>query len=230
MNLVSMFVGLIALAVAVFAAFGGPAAGVARTGWTAAGLATLGVLLACVQFRRPSRRTGLLIAGLVFAVAAGGMVFWQKHAAEAPTNTDIPTKRLLKLHNAYYHYDEEQDSGWFSAEIENISGKTISAFEAKITLLAPKGEILHEEALSSLEPLGAGERLFVFTPYLNIRLDRKSNTYLEKSFEKMCNWAFGLDETPRELLDARLAEIHKQFAKARHTGKSEFICTFITTE
>jgi hypothetical protein len=230
MNLVSVILGLIALALALVATFGKPAAGVAALEWPAVAVAALGVLLACVQFRRPGRKTGLVVAGLVFAVAAGAMALWQMSATNDKQGGDIATKRLFKLHNTYYQYDENQDSGWFSAEIENISGKTISAFEARITLLSSKGEVLHEESLMCQDPLPAAKTLFVFTSYLNIRLGQKSNTHMEQSFEKMCEWAFGLDQTPSELLDARLADIRKQFAKARHTGKSRFVCTFITIE
>jgi hypothetical protein len=226
MNLVSVIVGLIALALAVFVSFGGLKTSVAALGWLAVGVAALGVLLACVQFRRPSRKTGLVIAGFVFAVAASVMVFWQKHAMDPKKETDIPTKRLLKLHNAYYQHDEDQDSGWFSAEIENISGKTISAFEAKITLRVAKGEVLQEESVSYLEPLEKGKKLFVFTHYLNTRLGYKGSIHTEQSFEKMCTWAFGLDE----ISDASLADLHKKFAKARHTGKSKLTCTYIKTE
>jgi hypothetical protein len=225
MNLVSVIVGLTALALAVFVSFGGLKASVPVLGWLAVSVAALGVWLACVQFRRPSRKTGLVIASLVFAVAAGVMVIWQKHATDPKKETDIPTKRLLKLHNAYYQHDEDKDSGWFSAEIENISGKTISAFEAKITLLAAKGEVLQEESVSYLEPLEKGKKLFVFTHYLNTRLGYKGNIHMDQSFEKMCTWAFGLDE----ISDASLADLHKKFAKARHTGKSKFICTSLTT-
>jgi hypothetical protein len=230
MNLVSVIVGLIALALASFATFGKPAAGVATLGETAVGIAALGALLACVQFLRPSRKTGLVIAGLVCAVAAGGMVFWQKHAAEAKKTTDIPTKRILKIHNAYYHYDEDQDSGWFSTEIENISDKTISSFEGRITLVAKKGEIVHEESLSYVDPLEAGKKIFVFTQYLNIRTGQKGHTFMEPSFEKMCDWGFGLDAIPIELQDARRADIKMKMAKARHTGKVKFVCTYLKTE
>jgi hypothetical protein len=228
MNLVSVIVGLTALALAVFVSFGGLKTSVAALGWLAVGVAALGVLLACVQFRRPSRKTGLVIAGLVFAVAASVMVFWQKHATDPKKESDIPTKRLIKLHNAYYQNNEDQGSGWFSAEIENISGKTIVSFEATITLLAAKGEVLKEESVSCQEPLAAGEKLFVFTQYLS--MGQKGNTYMEKSFEKMCHWAFGLAELSQDLLDASLADLHKKFAKARHTGKSKFTCTFLATE
>jgi len=228
MNLVSVIVGLIALALAVFVSFGGLKTSVAALGWLAVGVAALGVLLACVQFRRPSRKTGLVIAGFVFAVAASVMVFWQKQATDTKKETDIPTKRLIKLHNTYYQDNEDQDSGWFSAEMENISGKTIISFEARITLLAAKGEVLKEESVSYLEPLPAGKKLFVFTQYLS--MGQKGNTYMEPSFEKMCHWAFGLDELSQDMLDARLADLHKQFAKARHTGKSKLTCTYLKTE
>ncbi len=61
-------------------------------------------------------------------------------------------------------------------------------------------------------------------------MGQKGNTYMEPSFEKMCLWAFGLADLSQDLLDAQLVDIHKKFAKARHTGKSKFTCTFIATE
>jgi len=230
MNLLAVLAGLIALALASFVMFGKQTARVATLGEIAVGIAALGALLACVQCFRTSRKTGLVIVGLVCALAAGGMVFWQRHAAEAKKTTDIPTKRILKIHNAYYHYDDEQDSGWFSTEIQNISDKTISAFEGRIKLVATKGETVHEEFLSVVEPLEAGKKIFIFTQYLNLRMGQKGYVFMERTFDDMCDWGFGLKSIPVELLDERRADIKKKMAKARHTGKVKFVCTYLKTE
>lgn len=226
MNLVSVIVGVVALALAIWAPYSGPAVGVAM----------LGIVLGYIQFRRSTRKTGLIAAGMALAVAAVVIGVWSasKREGTTPSISDV-TERLLNLNHAYFVHHEDENTGWFSAEIENISGKTITAFEARITLLADDGAPLHQEALECLDqqmpqPLPPNQRLFVFVVYHNFRMQERDNPYLEFSHEALINRAFGLDDTPPDLLDARVAGIRAQFDTARHAGKTDFVCTFISFE
>lgn len=173
---------------------------------------------------------------MALAVAAVVIGVWSasKKLKDTQQISDV-TERLLKLNNVYFVHHEDEDTGWFSAEIENISGKTISAFEARVTLLADDGAPIHQESLECLDqqlpqPLLPKQTLFVFVLYHNFRMGERDNPYLELSYEAMINRAFGLDDTPADVLDARIEGIRAQFAKGLHTAKTDFVCTFIAYE